>query len=61
MNKWIELLFGLILINFAVIAWYMGYWGLGEAALTFFKGGLVWFIIMIGLLFLLLGISDLKN
>ena len=61
MNKWIELLFGLILINLAVIAWSANYWGLGEAALTFFKGGLVWFIIMIGLLFLLLGISDLKG
>ncbi|MDO8623053.1 MAG: hypothetical protein Q7R52_02310 [archaeon] len=61
MNKWIELLFGLILINLAVIAWWTNYWGFGEAALTFFKGGLVWFVIMIGLLFLLLGISDLKG
>ena len=61
MNKWIELLFGLILINLAVITWYEGWWGLGDAALAFFKGGLVWFVIMIGLLFLLLGISDLKG
>ena len=61
MNKWIELLFGLVLINLAVVAWWTNYWGLGEATLTFFKGGLVWFVIGIGLLLILLGISDLKE
>jgi len=61
MNKWAELLFGLILVIVAVYVWGMNIWGLGTAALTFFKGGLVWFVIMIGLLFLMLGISDLKD
>lgn len=60
MNKWIELLFGLILVIAPVYVWGMNIWGFGEAALTFFKGGLVWFVIMIGLLFIMLGISDLK-
>jgi hypothetical protein len=61
MNKWLELLLGLILIIGAVYVWGMDIYGFGSAALEFFKGGLVWFIIMIGLMFLLLGISDLKD
>ena len=61
MNKWIEILIGLILIVVAVYAWGINFLGLGTAALEFFKGGLVWFIILIGLLFLMLGISDLKE
>jgi hypothetical protein len=69
MNKWTELLLGLILINVAIFVWgYSANWevlgvslNFGTAAWEFFKGGLIWFIIMIGLLFLLLGISDLKE
>ena len=64
MNKWIEILLGLILVIAPIYAWIVipgGYWGLGEAALTFLKGGLVWMLILIGLLFLMLGISDLKE
>jgi hypothetical protein len=61
MNKWLEILLGLILVIAPIYAWLVNYWGLGAAALTFFKGGLVWLIIIIGLLFLMLGISDLKE
>tara|TARA_Y100000034_G_C6716675_1_gene316851 strand:+ start:121 stop:315 length:195 start_codon:yes stop_codon:yes gene_type:complete len=64
MNKWLEILFGLIFVVVPIYLWIAipgGYWGLGEAAVTFFKGGLIWFIILIGLLFLMLGISDLKE
>lgn len=61
MNKWIEILMGLILIIAAVYAWGANILGAGTAALEFLKGGLVWFIILIGLLFLMLGISDLKE
>ncbi len=61
MNKWFELLLGLIFITAAVYAWGMDIWGLGTAALSFFKGGLVWFVIMIGLFLIVLGISDLKD
>jgi len=63
MNKWIEILVGLILIVGAIyVAWglpLMASWGV--AAIEFLKGGIVWFVIMIGLLFLMLGISDLKE
>lgn len=61
MNKWLEILIGIILVVAPIYVWAMNYVGFGTAALEFLKGGLVWFVIMIGLLFLLLGISDLKN
>lgn len=68
MNKWTELLLGLILIIAAILVWAYssqwgttGFWDFGTAAWEFFKGGLVWFVIMLGLLFIMLGISDLKE
>jgi len=61
MNKWIELLLGLILVTVAVYAWGMNIIDLGTAALTFLKGGFVWFVIMIGLFLIVLGISDLRD
>jgi hypothetical protein len=61
MNKWLEILVGLILIVAAVAVWGFNYEGFGVAALTFLKGGLVWMVILVGLLFLMLGISDLRE
>ena len=67
MNKWLEVLIGLILLNGAILlAWYSGelwgtFWNFKHAAWEFFKGGLVWIVIMSGLLFIILGISDLKG
>ena len=63
MNKWLEILLGLILVVVPVALVLPGMplssWGV--AAWEFFKGGLVWFVVLIGLLFLMLGISDLKE
>jgi hypothetical protein len=61
MNKWLEILLGLILIILPVAVWVSNIWGMGTAALEFLKGGIIWFVILIGLLFLMLGISDLKE
>jgi len=67
MNKWLQILIGLILvIGTLLVAWYSpfwwgGFWNFRHAAWEFLKGGVVWFILMIGLLFLLLGISDLRD
>ena len=61
MNKWMELLVGLILVIAPIYAWIANIWLVGDAALVFFKGGVVWMLILVGLLFLLLGISDLKE
>jgi predicted transporter len=61
MNKWVEIFIGLIFVIGAILAWtYLpGNWG--QAALQFLKGGVIWIVILIGLLFLMLGISDLKE
>jgi len=67
MNKWIELLLGLILVIAAIwIAWlsevwWGSFWDFKYAAWQFLKGGVFWFIVMIGGLFILLGISDMKG
>ncbi len=65
MNKWLELLVGLILVIGAIlIAFYSPLsvsWGLSAAAISVFLGGLFWFVVGIGVLFVLLGISDLKG
>lgn len=61
MNKWIEILLGLIFLNGAIITWAFNFWHFGEAALSFFRGGLVWFVILIGFVLIMLGISDLKD
>ena len=61
MNKFVEILVGLVLLIVPIYAWIVNFWGVGTAALEFFKGGLVWMLLMFGLLFLLLGISDLKE
>ncbi len=71
MNKWLELLIGLILINGVILtAWASSSqaWtifgksvNLLQAGWIFLQGGLFWFVLMIGLLFIMLGISDLKE
>jgi hypothetical protein len=49
MNKWGEILLGLILLIAAVVVWNhtlgMGFWDFGNAAWEFFKGGILWFVI----------------
>ncbi|MAG28347.1 hypothetical protein CMI47_22710 [Candidatus Pacearchaeota archaeon] len=69
MDKWTELLLGLILVLGAIIiAFYSQAWSVAGISLNFWssawitlKGGIFWFVVMIGLLFILLGISDLKG
>ncbi len=65
MNKWAELLLGLILVIIPIlIAWYSqswGIWNFWRAAGLFFLGGLFWVVLLVGVLFILLGISDLKG
>lgn len=67
MNKWVEILLGLVLIIVAIwVAWYSpiwwgSFWNFRHAAWEFLKGGVFWFVIMLGLLFLMLGISDLRE
>ena len=71
MNKWLEILLGLVLIiGMILIGFYssVGAWEVSGKAINFWhsawvflQGGIFWFIVMIGLLFLMLGISDLRE
>ena len=69
MNKWAEILLGLILLLGAILVAYFSQgwvwlgvsWNFWNAAWVFLKGGVFWFVAMIGLLFLMLGISDLRD
>ncbi len=71
MNKWLELVFGLVLLIVVIlIGWassaYSWVW-LGKdfnflhSAWIFFKGGLFWFVTLIAVLLILLGINDIKE
>ena len=67
MNKWAELLLGLILVIVPIfVAWYSlswwgNFWSFRAATWEFLKGAVFWMILMVGVLFILLGISDLKG
>lgn len=66
MNKWVELVIGLILVvGVIVFAWYSplfgGFWNFRHAAWELLKGGIFWALLGIGLLLIVLGISDLKE
>lgn len=61
MNKWLELIIGVVFLIAAIVAWAYNFAGLGSAALDFLKGGLMWVVIILGVVFIVLGISDLKE
>ena len=60
MNKWAEILFGLIFMLAAVLAaFYLPSWF--DSAISLLKGAILWFVLGIGLILLMLGISELKG
>lgn len=71
MNKWVELLTGLVIVVGVILAaWSSAAYGwvfFGKdfnflhAAWIFLKGGIFWMFLMIGFLFILLGINDLRE
>ncbi len=65
MNKWGEIIIGAILLVSGIIIGYFtlgkGFWDFGLAAWELLKGGIIWIIISLGILLIILGISDLKN
>ena len=71
MNKWFELILGLVLlIGVVLVGWassvYSWVW-LGRdfnflhAAWVFLKGGIFWLVTLIAFLLIILGINDLKE
>ena len=61
MNKWIELLVGLILVIVPIVLALLVWPTWWTSALEFLVGGIFWFLVGMGLLFILLGISDIKE
>jgi len=71
MNKWFELLFGLVLLAGTIlIAWLSAAYSwtifgkdfnLLHAGWLFLKGGLFWFVVMIALLLIIIGINDIRE
>jgi len=71
MNKWAELFIGLILLIGAIlVAWFSSVydWTLLGKSFNFLssawivlKGGLFWFVFLIGLFLVILGVSDMKD
>ena len=60
MDKWTEIFLGLIFVLAAVlVAFYIPSWF--DAALAVLKGGILWFVLGIGLILVMLGISELKG
>ncbi|MCF7910235.1 hypothetical protein K9L16_01005 [Candidatus Pacearchaeota archaeon] len=66
MNKWLEILLGLVILIGAILIWYYSlnwgnFWNFGSAAWEVLKGSAMWIVILIGLMFLIIGINDLKE
>ncbi|HLD54749.1 MAG TPA: hypothetical protein VJB35_00670 [Candidatus Nanoarchaeia archaeon] len=61
MNKWLEIIVGLICLTAVTYIGGMNLLGMGTAAIELLKGGIMWILIFAGLLFIILGISDLKE
>jgi len=63
MNKWLKILIGLILIIgiILLVAPGMPFSSWGNAAWSLIKGGITLLIAIIGIILIVLGISDLKD
>jgi len=71
MNKWLELFAGVVLLVGAIlIAWASSAYSwllfgkdlnLLHSAWIFLKGGVFWFVIVMALLLILLGVNDLRE
>jgi len=61
MNKWLELLLGLVLLLVPLTLVISDTWGLQMAVFSFIKGAVVVGVALIGLMFIMLGISDISS
>ncbi|MDH3353088.1 MAG: hypothetical protein OEL87_01450 [Nanoarchaeota archaeon] len=61
MNKFVEILLGLVLLLVPIYAWIVDFAGFGTAAMIVFKGAIVWMVLLAGLVLLLVGLSSLKD
>ena len=61
MNKWLELLVGLILLLAPIVVALQWASTWGQATLQFIMGGVIVLVALIGLMFIMLGLSDISN
>ncbi len=61
MNKWLEILAGVVFLTGSVYVAGINLWGFKDAALAVLQGGLIWGVFFVGLMLIILGISDLKE
>ncbi|HLA22938.1 MAG TPA: hypothetical protein VJZ93_00160 [Candidatus Nanoarchaeia archaeon] len=71
MNKWVELLLGLIVLTAGIyVAWASSaynwvFWGKDfnflHAGWILLKGGIFWLVMILGLLLIILGLNDLRD
>lgn len=61
MNKYLEIIVGLIILVAGVSLGVLNAWGFGSAMLSLLKGGIGWLIILVGIVMVGMGIGDLKN
>jgi hypothetical protein len=63
MNKWLELILGLILLvgTIALVFPGMPLQSWGSAAWIVLKGALTWIVALVGLILIILGISEIKG
>ncbi len=61
MNKFIEILIGLVFLIVPIYMWIDNTASFGISALLFLKGGLIWLSLGIGVTFLIIGLAELKD
>ena len=59
MNKWLELVLGIVLLLAPISVAMQFASSIGAATIAFIEGGLVVGIALIGLMFIMLGVSDI--
>jgi hypothetical protein len=61
MNKYLEIIIGLVILIAGVSLAVLNVFGFGSAMLVVLKGGIGWLIVLIGVILVGMGISDLKE
>jgi len=57
MNKWLEIIIGIILVIDIIAIFSTNFLSFGKNALTFFLGGIIWLIILLGIMFVIFGLA----
>ena len=61
MNKILGIFTGLIFLLIPIYVWIIDFANFGTAALFLLKGGMIWISLGIGIIFLVIGLTKLKD